>query len=588
MRNKDHEKYKNEELRMKNLSLHIAFAALLALLSLASCSRTDEVAVAEGEEGKVYVTLTLSINEEKTGSRAWVPKPNEDIDEPGNGWENEINRLQILIYDENDKYVGTVEDLFNSNGRYLGTLSGTNWQSGTYKFVVLANFTTDKTDLSELEDISYEYNAANIPMWGVIKKDFNFPAGENTDIGNIDLLRAMAKVEVNFAESFPADYQIGGITISPYNTKGYCVPAGYASVETTGALDREETNPASFHPLASSNTELLNFKGENNNYYIYLPEYENTETDAAKIKVTVNGETYDLEFKNYENGAPKDETPYNIVRNHIYRYTITGVNDGKLVVNYLALPWNKIATSIEFMEKEQIKGTLKAESSDAEATYGILHKPTYTDKKYNDGGDYSVLKPGSAGARYRFDLQAPVGTVWTAHLSNKEDFYFTDSEYKDKDNKKFVSTGIVRGSSDKKLPYYIQINATHPWQAITNEEGDDLKEGEIDFDTRSEWGSKVEREHRVVETYFYITVSADGKHETELEINPIEKSKTEFKDNRRFPGTATRIWIRQVPAQKGRGSMNTKGKTWPAQELAKNIDPTEDEFQWWRVNPYWK
>lgn len=570
---------------MKTTSLHIAFAALLSLLLLASCSRNDEVAVAEGEEGKVYVTLTLSINGEEAGSRAtWDPE--QVTDEEGVGWENEIDDLQILIYDENDTYVGTVEDLFTSNSQYVGTLNGTNWQSGTYKFVVLANFTTNNTDLADLASITYNQNAEYIPMWGVLKSYFNFAAGERTDIGSIDLLRAMAKVEVSFSDDFPTDeYTIGDITLSPYNTQGYCVPAGYASVETTGALDREEAGAAySFNPLTSVSTSSLTFTEENGKYYIYLPEYDNS-TDAAKIQVTVNDETYDLEFKDYENGAPKDGTQYDIVRNHIYRYTITGVNDGKLIIKYKAMPWELVTSEIGYTAS--ISCDLRAENSDEEAQYGILHKPTYTSKKYNNGGDYSILKPGTAGAIYRFDLKAPAGTVWTAHLSNNEDFYFSDSNYKD--DKKLVSTGIARGNSSKNLPYYIQINARNPWQAIEDENGEDLKEGEIDFNTLSDWGRKVESEHRVVDTYFYITVSVDGIHETELEINPIESGSTDFKDDRRFPGTATRIWIRQVPAQKGRGQENQEGKeTWPARELAKNINPTEAEFQWWRVNPYWK
>lgn len=567
---------------MKTTSLHIAFAALLSLLLLASCSRNDEVAVAEGEEGKVYVTLTLSINGEEVGSRAtWNSE--QDTDEEGVGWENKIDDLQILIYDDADEYVGTVEDLFASNSQYVGTLSGTNWQSGTYKFVVLANFTASNTKLADLAAITYNQNAEYIPMWGVLKSNFTFPAGKRTDIGSIDLLRAMAKVEVNFAESFPSNYKIGAITINPYNTQGYCLPAGYASVDATGELDREEISPASFNPLDSpSNMELI-FKGENNSYYIYLPEYDNS-TKPAKIQVTVNDKPYDLEFKDYENGAPTGD-PYDIVRNHIYRYTITGVNDGKLIIKYKAMPWELVTSEIGYTAS--ISCDLRAENSDEEAQYGILHKPTYTSKKYNNGGDYSILKPGTAGAIYRFDLQAPAGTVWTAHLSNNEDFYFSDSNYKD--DKKLVSTGIARGSSDKYLPYYIQINARNPWQAIEDENGEDLEEGKIDFNTLSDWGREVESEHRVVDTYFYITVSVDGIHETELEINPIESESTYFKDDRRFPGTATRIWIRQVPAQQGRGQKNQKVKeTWPARELAKNINPTEAEFQWWRVNPYWK
>ena len=566
---------------MKAISLHIAFAALLSLLSLASCSRNDEVTVADGEEGKVYVTLTLSINGEEAGSRAaWDPE--QTTDEQGVGWENEINNLQILIYNENNTYAGTVEGLFGSSDRYIGTLSGTNWQSGTYKFVVLANFTATNINLADLATLTYNQNAAYIPMYGVLKNNFTFAAGKNTDIGSIDLLRAMAKVEVEFSDDFPTDYTIGDITISPYNTKGHCVPNGYTSVETTGKLDREEAGTTySFNPLASKSTSSLTFKEENGKYYIYLPEYDNS-TDAAQIQVTVNGETYPLAFKNYENGVPTGE-PYDIVRNHIYRYTITGVSDGMLTVKYHALPWEVVSSKINF--GTSISCELKAENNDEEAKYGILHKPTYTNKKYKDGGDYSILKPGTAGALYRFDLQAPAGTVWTAHLSNEEDFYFSHSVYKN--DKKLVSTGIARGESGKNLPFYIQINATNPWQAITKD-GTNLKEGEIDFNTRSDWGKEVESEHRVVESYFYITVSADGIHETELEINPTDNN-TDFKDNRRFPGTATRIWIRQVPAQKGRGANNTdETKIWPASELAKDINPTESDFQWWRVNPYWK
>lgn len=497
---------------MKTTSLHIAFAALLSLLLLASCSRNDEVAVAEGEEGKVYVTLTLSINGEEVGSRAtWNLE--QDTDEEGVGWENEIDDLQILIYDENDTYVGTVEDLFTSNSQYVGTLNGTNWQSGTYKFVVLANFTTNNTDLADLASITYNQNAKYIPMWGVLKSNFTFAAGKRTDIGSIDLLRAMAKVEVNFAESFPSNYEIGSITINPYNTQGYCLPAGYASVDATGKLDREEISPASFNPLDSPSNMELTFKGENNSYYIYLPEYDNS-TKPAKIQVTVNGETYELEFKDYENGAPKEGTQYDIVRNHIYRYTITGVNDGKLIIKYKAMPWELVTSEIGYApqpistnsnpfkgltgkweETEIAKGDYyillprnsyneddrnttyqllsylyeNPDKGDDDARYCILTKPTYVDN------DHRILKTGSAGARYFFLLTGPEGATWKAHLTNEEDFYFSTStvsdfnhsaEYGNDNGGKvnMVSHGIARAK-----PYIIQINVRHSWTGVSKD-----------------------------------------------------------------------------------------------------------------------
>ncbi len=577
---------------MKTTSLHIAFAALLSLLLLASCSRNDEVAVAEGEEGKVQVTFTLKLDNESSASRAmsraedntWGDEYNYDL---GNDYDNRINDLQVVIYEGNTFKCKVTNLSFYKNEEkneytYLGSISETLTANTKYKIMVFANC-ADITSETDLSDLSYTYNEnMGIPMWGVITQTLSLVPGSREELGVISLLRAFAKVEVSMNVE---GYTLQSVSIDNSNKQGYCLPKDYTLVGNTTDLDREEdTNITTFNPYKDSEKiEDRTFTNENGTYYIYLPEYDNG-TEAAKITVTVNGEIYELEFKDYENGAPKEGTQYNIVRNHIYRYTITGVNDGKLVIKYKAMLWELVTSEIGYTAS--ISCDLRAENSDEEAQYGILHKPTYTSKKYNNGGDYSILKPGTAGAIYRFDLKAPAGTVWTAHLSNNEDFYFSDSNYKD--DKKLVSTGIARGNSGKNLPYYIQINARNPWQAIEDENGEDLEEGKIDFNTLSDWGREVESEHRVVDTYFYITVSVDGIHETELEINPIEKS-TDFKGNRRFPGTATRIWIRQVPAQKGKGQENQKGEeTWPAKELAKNINPTEAEFQWWRVNPYWK
>ena len=148
-----------------------------------------------------------------------------------------------------------------------------------------------------------------------------------------------------------------------------------------------------------------------------------------------------------------------------------------------------------------------------------------------------------------------------------------------------ASTGIARDAI-----YYIQINARNPWQAIEDENGNDLPNEKITFDSRSPWGAQVEAEHRVVSTYFYITVSTDGgTTEEELEINPARQNTVGgnyFNENRRFPGTATRIWVRQVPAQEGRPQGGT-GTVWNAHELARNVNPADEDFQWWRVNPYW-
>ena len=375
---------------MKTTSLHIAFAALLSLLLLASCSRNDEVAVAEGEEGKVQVTFTLKLDNESSASRAmsraedntWGDEYNNDL---GNDYDNRINDLQVVIYEGNTFKCKVTNLSFYKNEEkneytYLGSISETLTANTVYKIMVFANCAdiTSETDLSAL---SYTYSEnMDIPMWGVITQTLNLEPGSRQELGKISLLRAFAKVEVSMDVE---GYTLQSVSIDKSNTQGYCLPKDYTLVGNTTDLDREEdTDITTFNPYYNSEKiEGRTFTNENGTYYIYLPEYDNG-TEAAKIEVTVKNNTtneekkYDLEFKDYENGAPKDGTQYDIVRNHIYRYTITGVNDGKLVIKYKAMPWELVTSEIGYTAS--ISCDLRAENSDEEAQYGILHKPTYT------------------------------------------------------------------------------------------------------------------------------------------------------------------------------------------------------------------
>lgn len=548
------------------------------------CSIMDEgpdAAGTEGTPGTVFVTFTLA-TEEGTETRAtWLP--GQDYDEPGEGWENTIDDIRILVYNAGDnRYAGSVESIFRlRDNTYSGVLTaaaGTEWNTDTqYKVMAFANCNTQDTDLSTLANTTYttdyathgNHGTAYMPMWGVLTTTFTLTPGENQDLNNIDLLRAMAKVEVKLSGENVTDYEITGVTISRSNTQGYCLPKDYDKVITTGELDREEgTGIITFNPYTGSPvTEDIAFTEENGTYILYLPEYDNpsTGTSPSQISVTVKGaneteETYTLEFKEYSEGIATGEA-FNIVRNHIYRYNITGIEDGKLTVEYRVMPWEVVSSGIEFTDN--VTCTLlpnggnanSGTDGDAEAVYCILYKPRYK------GSSRTELETNTAGARYEFTLNAPKGTVWKAHLSNTTDFYFSDGEA---NGKKCVSTGITR-----EAPYYIQINVRNEWTKNAT------------FDQLSTWGQQVENEHRVVETYFYITVSVDGEHEEELKINPfqaVDNDNTYYKNGHRFAGTDTRIWIRQVPVQKG----------WSYDELAKDINPTDNDFQWWRVNPYWK
>ena len=582
---------------------------------LLSCSIMDDgpdaLSLPDGSTAQVAFTLKLDKAQPATRTTWGDNYPNK----PGTDYENRIDQLQVVLYSE-DNTAYPLHNLWQEASStqggedtytFVGSIDTNDDSSprpGKYKIMVFANCnetTQNSNDITTVGTMTYDYtytatDAPAIPMWGVTTAELTLAPGERQTLaGGIDLLRAVAKVEVLLQDNDDTKgFSLKGVTLSTANTQGYCLPAGYADVKNTKELDREEGSPTSFHPIQSSApTSNLAFTSDGNGTYtLYLPEYDNGMSNTpATLAVTVadednQPETYTIEFKNYTNGQPTGDA-YNIVRNHLYRYTITKIDNGQLTVQHQVMPWEKVTSGItygdiqcELLPEGGDSGA--AAKGDPEAIFGILHKPTYASSH-----DFSVLKPGTAGATYEFTLTAPEGAVWTAHLSNNKDFYFSDSNI-DTDNDgtketKMVSTGIARAGK-----YYIQINATNPWQEIEDENGETLPNAEIDFDSRSAWGAQVEAEHRVVETYFYITILADGDmQEKELEINPTLQTTTPFVDNRRFPGTATRIWIRQVPAQKGRSGEDQPGPVWNAANLAADVNPTDEDFQWWRVNPYW-
>lgn len=569
----------------------------------------DALSLQDGSTAQVAFTLKLDKAQPATRT-TW----GDDYDsQAGEGYENRIDQLQVVLYSKDNaayplhnlwQETSSTQDEENTY-TFVGNIDTNGDDSpkaGQYKIMVFANC-EDISEENNLGNLTYQYTYTDseadpaIPMWGVTTTTLNLTPGEREEIGNIDLLRAVAKVEVQLQDNNDTQgFSLTGVTISTANTQGYCLPLDYDKVRTTAALNREEeTDITTFHPYPNSatTTDLAFTNDGNNTYTLYLPEYDNgTGNTPATLSVTVadgdgQEETYTLEFKNYTNGQPTGEA-YNIVRNHLYRYTITKIDNGQLTVQHQVMPWDKVTSGITYgniqceLLPEGGDSDPKGNDGDPEAIFGILHKPTYASSH-----DFSVLKPGTAGATYEFTLTAPEGAVWTAHLSNNKDFYFSDSTI-DTDNDgtketKMVSTGIARAGK-----YYIQINATNPWQEIEDENGETLPNAEIDFDSRSAWGAQVEAEHRVVETYFYITILADGDmQEKEMEINPTLQTTTHFVNNRRFPGTATRIWIRQVPAQKGRSGEDQPGAVWNAANLAANVNPTDEDFQWWRVNPYW-
>lgn len=309
------------------------------------------------------------------------------------------SKLQVLVYDLNDKYLGQLKYLSSSrhsgdeNNVYdiLGTLlidsAAVTDSKLACKLVVLANYDKEVTepvvgaDLSDIIYANYLYDVSGIsaqtsciPMWGVRTyadtntddryKAFTITHGEYIDAGEIFMLRAMSKIRVHLADDVANDYTLTNVTLSNYNRRGYILPSGYNVSETT-LLHYEGTEaPLSFHPYTANvnQTLPLSVETENVSYRAYVPEYKcKTDTNGCTdpyISVTVTPKAaggtagiYRIELKKYTDGEPVG-SGLDLIRNTIYEYTITSVGPD-LSLRYQAIDWTTGGGDISFESRRK-------------------------------------------------------------------------------------------------------------------------------------------------------------------------------------------------------------------------------------------
>ena len=201
------------------------------------------------------------------------------------------------------------------------------------KVMVLANC-GEAACSSDISDIEYSLADTKryIPMWGVGSFS-SLTLGKSTDIGDIALLRAMAKVSVQLRDDMGAKgYTIGSLAINGYNTRGYSVPLTFRSVSKTADIRFD----GSLHPLDSKATDgPLYFTDYG---YTYIPEYSNTLPSDTPSTVSVdlfrNGKHegyYTLHFRAYDSDGAPTGTPYDIQRNNYYQFVIYKHDDRTIV-----------------------------------------------------------------------------------------------------------------------------------------------------------------------------------------------------------------------------------------------------------------
>lgn len=199
-----------------------------------------------------------------------------------------------------------------------------------------------------------------IPMWGVASKSLaGIKKGETFDFGDISLLRAMAKIEVNFdrsATSAVKDLELTGVTMNRTNPSGYLLPEDWNTVSSTSAITLEKT--LRIPPgLTSVTSATFTPPSAKESIIFYVPEIENRATDEIVLTVgykdaTGADQTGEIRFVKYgTDGKPvADSTPWDIIRNHHYQFVITDITttpvDREFTIQYCVCPWSEKGTTI--------------------------------------------------------------------------------------------------------------------------------------------------------------------------------------------------------------------------------------------------
>lgn len=337
---------------MKKWFLHILLLAGLFGVLTTSCSQEEDDPTQESR--KAQVVFTLALDGQSSGSRGtWEEYSPSDI---GEGIDNRINPDQFHVQIIAGGKTYTVSNILTlSKGdnvyEFIGEVS-VEASATNAKIMVYANMDSPTTPTFGTSYTSTNpYGVQYIPMWGVQTVSLSLTPGTRTTLTEpIYLLRAMAKVEINLTAE---GYTLEGVTLNRYNPTGYNLPAGAADVENTKKLHYDNENLLSFNPSTTTSGEDLNFNVNNNHLVFYLPEVANS-ADENELVMTLSlkkgTETITLQapylyFRQYTDGKAEGATPFDVVRNHWYKYNITAINTSievEMGIYYQVMEWTPI------------------------------------------------------------------------------------------------------------------------------------------------------------------------------------------------------------------------------------------------------
>lgn len=580
--------------------LGMAIAALLLLSTMASCSDQDSQAPATGDEA--YLNLSFSTASATTSRAGGAENIGNDETQANPTAESDIHSIKVWVFksgtgasanpiaykEDTPSAVdgSTANGTYTLNLRFLRKINGEELKN--IDLYILANSesanmaklngkdlrTITRADLQGVTfDDPFGITAEGKAQTTVVPTGKGLPISRaitniaiadhvaDTEAGakgkgiSIPLVRAVSKLHFYFARKANANTENVKVTRieidgETFPTASYIFPdeeeytkadANKAATSNKYGTPSYVTTPLKLDGVGSTEIKevedpLTYVQGAGETAQTYMDRMNNEigGHNLSYLRETNKPITGKIYYQLAEGGIEKSQeftipSEDKAIRNRelvVYGYFLQG---GALCLDWQVMPWNKVSSEISWsnvncqMYAWQTGSTLKPQGGDAEGLYCLVNYPRYQDE------DHKILEDKKSGAAFYFKIESPAGLVWKAHLTNPTEFAFNYGKSTESTN--CVSTGIAR-----KNPYQIKVEAVNPW---TNE---------ATWDQLTEWAKS--KGSNPVYTDLYITVSLDGIHEYEVEINP-DGAGGMYKNGRKFAGTNTRIRIFQLMATKG-------------------------------------
>ena len=585
--------------------LGMAIAALLMLSTMASCSDQDSQAPATGDEAYLNLSFSTASATTSRASRAEDIGNNETQANPTA--ESDIHSIKVWVFKSGTgasaNPIAYKEDTpsavdgkpvngnYTLNLRFLRKINGEELKN--IDLYILAN--SESTNMADklkgkdlrtitradLQGVTFDdpfgITAEGKAQTTVVPTGKGLPISraitnielakhvadteiEAKDKGiSIPLVRAVSKLHFYFARKTGEDAMTENVKVTRieideniFPTASYVFPdeEDYATADANKAATSNKYGTPSYVPT------LLKLDGVENAQIKAVADplaYQRGSSETAQaymdrmnkdigghnlsyLRETNKSITGKIYYQLAEGGIEKSQeftipSSGNAIRNRelvVYGYFLQG---GALCLDWQVMPWNKVTSEISWsnVNCEMFawhKSSPSATTGDEEGKYCLVNYPRYATDKHNS------LVAKSSGAAFYFKVDSPTGLVWKAHLTNPKEFAFNYAKSTESTN--CVSTGIARTA-----PYQIKVEALKPWTEGTS------------FDQLTDW-AKGKGSNPVVYTDLYVTVSLDGIHEYEVEINP-DGAGGMYKKGRKFAGTNTRIRIFQLQAIKDKG-----------------------------------